>query len=118
MALLPGGSSMHPWHRRAIDELHSLSLRGLALISHPLTYPLRRHVLRRALNDALGDRRLAFRLFLHWLVDHPTCLSLRAICWAHKQLALTPSETLGWDAPAYPRGEGLVLPSPQKETFL
>ena len=114
------GSSTGVWRRRAIAGLTSLSLRGLTSIMYPLSYPHRRHVLGRALRDALGDRRLAFVLFCKWIEKHPTTTAgLRAIFWAHHKLALAPSETptpsfAGWDAPPRPRGEGLVRPSPQK----
>lgn len=118
--VLSAGSPTGAWHRR-VNELASLSLRGLSSIMYPLSYPLRRHVLGRALKDALGDRRLAFVLFSHWLQEHPTIPSLSAIFWAHNKLALAPSETpspyvTGWDGTQAqaPRGAGRTVPAPHK----
>jgi hypothetical protein len=148
----PSGSSLHPWHRRAIDELvhrtmspgqalptpsekpcpsrrsilsHSppprghlsLSLRGFI---QTLTYPLRRSVLRDAIRDAHGDRRLAFVLFSKWANAHTTVAGLSAISWAYNKLdppAKTPSpDLLGWDGSTTTttRGAGPVLPAPHK----
>lgn len=101
-----------------------LSLRG-AIIS-PLSYTLRRSVLKDALRDALGDRRLAFVLFSRWATAHTTVAGLPAISWAWTRLeppAKTTSPDLQ-DAPTpegmacSPRGAGLVLPAPQKGVSL
>lgn len=155
VALLPSGSSLHPWHRRAIDELGytmspgmasqnpssasapvcipsisppprghlSLSLRGFI---NPLTYPIRRAILRDALRDAQGDRRLAFVLFSKWATAHTTVAGLPAIVWAFDKLApaKTPSPDLsGQPTPegmacSPPWGAGLVLPAPHKGGIL
>ncbi len=116
------GSPVGDRGRRAL-ELVSLSLRGLSSIMYPLSYPLRRLVLRQALKDALGDRRLAFVLFCKTLEQHPTTpASIRSIFWAHNRLALAPSETptpsiTGWDGTQAqtPRGAGSSRPAPQRE---
>lgn len=98
----------------------SLSLRGFI---QTLTYPLRRSVLRDAIRDAQGDRRLAFVLFSRWATAHTTVAGLPAISWAFNKLdppAKTPSPSLlGWDgSTTTPRGVGQVLPTPHKGGFL
>jgi len=88
--------------RCALDRLFrkSLSMRELRL---SLNYPLRRTVLKLALEDARGDRRLAFLLFVKWTALHPTTSRPDVIVWAHKSLlapsSTTSQPTIRWDAP-------------------
>lgn len=89
-------------------------------IVNNLLYPLRSAVLRDAVRDAQGDRRLAFILFSRWAGAHPRVAGIQAIAWAWKRLApaMTPTPYLTGSSASEGmahRGAGLVLPAPQKE---